>query len=107
MDFDSDVSPLNGAEVDACTAVIDDANLDAVSAMSNFIASLTEEEREILSNRLPNRLKPIMDPDSLNKNDYEKIKNSLKFYIQLGRIPGFNNKALSPQAADLCRSALS
>ena len=48
-----------------------------------------------------------MEPELLSESDYEKIKNSLKFYIQLGRVPGFNNKALSPQAADLCRSALS
>ena len=106
-DFDSDVSPLKGAEVEACTAVIENTNQDAVSAMSNFIASLTEEEKKLLSSRLPNRLKPLMQPELLNEGDYDKIRNSLKFYIQLGRIPGFNSKALSPQAADLCRSALS
>ena len=33
-DFDSDVSPLKGAEVEACTAVIDNTNLDALSAIS-------------------------------------------------------------------------
>ena len=48
-----------------------------------------------------------MEPEKINDTDYDNLKNSLKFYLQLGRIPGFNNKALSPQAARLCRSALS
>ena len=35
MDFDKDVSPLSGLEVETCTAVIEDTNLDAISAISN------------------------------------------------------------------------
>ena len=107
MEFDTDVSPLKGYEVEACTAIIENTNLDTASAISSFVDSLTEEEKELLKNRLPDRLKPLMEPDLLGENDYEKLRNSLQFYIQLGRIPGFNNKALSPQAAALCRSALS
>tara|TARA_B100001996_G_scaffold362449_1_gene329968 strand:- start:34 stop:477 length:444 start_codon:yes stop_codon:yes gene_type:complete len=107
MDFDKDVSPLSGLEVETCTAVIEDTNLDAISAISNFVDSLTEEEKELLGDRLPDSLSPLMDPSKLDEDDYERIKNSLKFYIQLARIPGFNGKALAPQAADLCRSALS
>jgi len=106
MDFDTDVSPLMGYEVEACTAIIKNTNLDTASTISRFVESLTKEEKELLKNRLPDRLKPLMEPDLLDENDYEKLRSSLRFYIQLGRIPGFNNKALSPQAADLCRSAL-
>ena len=104
MEFDTDVSPLKGYEVEACTAIIENTNLDIASAISSFVDSLTEEEKK---KWLPDRLKPLMEPDLLGENDYEKLRNSLQFYIQLGRIPGFNNKALSPQAAALCRSALS
>jgi len=95
-----------GYEVEACTAIIKNTNLDTASTISRFVESLTKEEKELLKNRLPDRLKPLMEPDLLDENDYEKLRSSLRFYIQLGRIPGFNNKALSPQAADLCRSAL-
>ena len=33
MDFDKDVSPLIGSEVETCTAVIEDTNLDAISCV--------------------------------------------------------------------------
>tara|TARA_B100001123_G_C14968909_1_gene890811 strand:+ start:391 stop:834 length:444 start_codon:yes stop_codon:yes gene_type:complete len=107
MDFETDVSPLRGYEVEACIQIIENNDMDPIIAISNFSESFTKEEREVLKGRLPDRLKPLMEPEKINDIDYDSLKNSLKFYLQLGRIPGFNNKALSPQAASLCRSALS
>ena len=39
-------------------------------------------------------------------DEFENIKGSLKTYLQGGRLPGFNGKALLPQAASLCRTGL-
>ena len=55
---------------------------------------------------MPDSLQIILEPQTLDSDEFENIKGSLRTYLQGGRFPGFNGQALLPQAASLCRSGL-
>ena len=63
-------------------------------------------QREFLEERLPDNLQILLEPQKIDPDEFENIKGSLKTYLQGGRLPGFNGKALLPQAASLCRTGL-
>ena len=48
----------------------------------------------------------LLEPQKIDPDEFENLKGTLKTYLQGGRLPGFNSKALLPQAASLCRTGL-
>ena len=105
-DFDSDVSPLSVGEYENCLNVIDDYDV-TIDLLSQYVDKLDSQQQSFLHNFLPDPFSVLTKPQEITENDFKKVRTFLKNYLQAGRFPGFNNKALSPQAADLCRSALS
>ena len=75
--------------------------------MPKYVQELDSYQREFLEERLPDNLQILLEPQTIEPDQFEGIKGTLSTYLQGGRIPGFNGKALLPQAASLCRSGLS
>ena len=71
-----------------------------------YVQELDSVQREFLEERLPDNLQILLEPQKIDPDEFENIKGSLKTYLQGGRLPGFNGKALLPQAASLCRTGL-
>ena len=84
----------------------DPRNNRQISTLSEYVDELDSVQREFLEERLPDNLQVLLEPQKLDPDEFENIKGSLKTYLQGGRLPGFNGKALLPQAASLCRTGL-
>ena len=77
-----------------------------LNLLSEYVQELDSVQREFLEERLPDNLQILLEPQKIDPDEFENIKGSLKTYLQGGRLPGFNGKALLPQAASLCRTGL-
>ena len=104
-DYEVDTSPLTKIEYENCVEVIDNYEV-SVNLLSEYVDNLDSYQREFLEERLPDILLILLEPQTLNQDEFENIKGSLRTYLQGGRFPGFNGQALLPQAASLCRSGL-
>ena len=105
-DYDVDTSPLTKIEYENCIDVIDSYEV-SINLLSEYVQELDSYQREFLEERLPDNLQILLEPQTIEPDQFEGIKGTLSTYLQGGRIPGFNGKALLPQAASLCRSVLS
>ncbi len=105
-DYDVDTSPLTKIEYENCIDVIDSYEV-SINLLSEYVQELDSYQREFLEERLPDSLQILLEPQTIEPDQFEGIKGTLSTYLQGGRIPGFNGKALLPQAASLCRSGLS
>ena len=105
-DYDVDTSPLTKIEYENCIDVIDSYEV-SINLLSEYVQELDSYQREFLEERLPDNLQILLEPQTIEPDQFEGIKGTLSTYLQGGRIPGFNGKALLPQAASLCRSGLS
>ena len=104
-DYEVDTSPLTKIEYENCVEVIDNYEV-TVNLLSEYVDNLDSYQREFLEERLPDILLILLEPQTLNQDEFENIKGSLRTYLQGGRFPGFNGQALLPQAASLCRTGL-
>ena len=104
-DYPVDTSPLTKIEYENCVEVIDNYEV-SVNLLSKYVDNLDSFQREFLEENLPDSFQILLEPQTLDPNDFENIKGSLRTYLQGGRFPGFNGQALFPQAASLCRSGL-
>ena len=105
-DYDVDTSPLTKIEYENCIDVVDSYEV-SINLLSEYVQELDSYQREFLEERLPDNLQILLEPQSIEPDQFEGIKGTLSTYLQGGRIPGFNGKALLPQAASLCRGGLS
>ena len=105
-DYDVDTSPLTKIEYENCIDVVDSYEV-SINLLSEYVQELDSYQREFLEERLPDNLQILLEPQTIEPDQFEGIKGTLSTYLQGGRIPGFNCKALLPQAASLCRSGLS
>lgn len=105
-DYDVDTSPLTKIEYENCIDVVDSYEV-SVNLLSEYVQELDSYQREFLEERLPDNLQILLEPQAIEPDQFEGIKGTLSTYLQGGRIPGFNGKALLPQAASLCRGGLS
>ena len=104
-DYQVDTSPLSKIEYENCIEVIDSYEI-TLNLLSEYVKELDSVQREILEERLPDNLQVLLEPQKIDPDEFENIKGSLKTYLQGGRLPGFNGKALLPLAASLCRTGL-
>ncbi len=104
-DYEIDTSPLTKIEYENCVEAIESYDV-SVTLLSDYVDNLDSYQREFLLNNLPDRFQVLLTPKTLDAEKFENIKGSLKTYLQGGRLPGFNGKALLPQAASLCRGGL-
>ena len=104
-DYEVDTSPLTKIEYENCVEVIDSYEV-SVNLLSKYVDNLDSYQMEFLEERLPDSLQILLEPQTLDPDEFENIKGSLRTYLQGGRFPGFNGQALLPQAASLCRSGL-
>lgn len=105
-DYDVDTSPLTKIEYENCIDVVDSYEV-SINLLSEYVQELDSYQREFLEERLPDNLQILLEPQTIEPDQFEGIKGTLSTYLQGGRIPGFNGQALLPQAASLCRSGLS
>jgi hypothetical protein len=105
-DYEVDTSPLTKIEYENCVEVIDSYEV-SVNLLSEYVDNLDSYQREFLEERLPDSLQILLEPKTINPDEFENIKGSLRTYLQGGRLPGFNGKALLPQAASFCRDGFS
>ena len=104
-DYEVDTSPLSKIEYENCIEVIDSYEI-TLNLLSEYVDELDSVQREFLEERLPDNLQVLLEPQKIDPDEFENIKGSLKTYLQGGRLPGFDGKALLPQAASLCRTGL-
>ena len=102
-DYDVDTSPLTKIEYENCIDVVDSYEV-SINLLSEYVQELDSYQREFLEERLPDNLQILLEPQTIEPDQFEGIKGTLSTYLQGGRIPGFNGQALLPQAASLCRS---
>ena len=105
-DYDVDTSPLTKIEYENCIDAVDSYEV-SIDLLSEYVRGLDSFQREFLEERLPDSLQILLEPQTIDPDEFEGIKGTLSTYLQGGRIPGFNGKALLPQAASLCRTGLS
>ena len=104
-DYEAEVSPLSKTEYENCIESIESYDV-TIDMLSEYVENLDSVQREFLETRLPENFKILLEPQTLDPDKFEGLKGSLKTYLQGGRFPGFDGKALFPQAASLCRSGL-
>jgi hypothetical protein len=105
-DYDVDTSPLTKIEYENCIDVVDSYEV-SINLLSKYVQELDSYQREFLEERLPDSLQILLEPQTINPDEFENIKGSLRTYLQGGRFPGFNGQALLPQAASFCRDGFS
>ena len=86
-DYEVDTSPLTKIEYENCVEVIDSYEV-SINLLSEYVDNLDSYQREFLEERLPDSLQILLEPQTLDPNEFENIKGSLKTYLQGGRFPG-------------------
>ena len=86
-DYEVDTSPLTKIEYENCVEVIDRYEV-SINLLSEYVDNLDSYQREFLEERLPDSLQILLEPQTLDPNEFENIKGSLKTYLQGGRFPG-------------------
>ena len=106
QNYDVDVSPLTVNEYENCIAVIEDYDV-TILLLSEYVSNLDSQQQSFLYDNLPDPLSVLTKPQEVTQDDFQNVRTFLKYYLQAGRFPGIGGKALSPQAASLCRGGLS
>ena len=82
-DYEVDTSPLTKIEYENCVEVIDSYEV-SVNLLSEYVDNLDSYQREFLEERLPDSLQILLEPQTIDPDEFENIKGSLRTYLPGG-----------------------
>ena len=76
-DYEVDTSPLTKIEYENCVEVIDSYEV-SVNLLSEYVDNLDSYQREFLEERLPDSLQILLEPQTLDPDEFENIREALE-----------------------------